>query len=114
ESWPMVSSDVVSSTVRAPRRAAATAASVPAWPPPITHTSKSCALRDIPLIYRSDKTRHHTPTMPIPVTTNASTLLFQKAAFEKAGLTRTAIDGWLNLTPEEFRVEGELIAVGPI
>lgn len=52
--------------------------------------------------------------MPIPVTTNASTLLFQKAAFEKASLTRTAIDGWLNLTPEEFRVEGELIAVGPI
>lgn len=52
--------------------------------------------------------------MPIPLSANASTLLFQKAAFERAGLTRAAIDAWLTLTPEEFRVEGELIAVGPV
>ena len=50
--------------------------------------------------------------MNIPA--NATTLLFQKAAFERAGLTRAAFDEWLNLTPDEFRVEGELIAVGPV
>lgn len=52
--------------------------------------------------------------MPIPLSANATTLLFQKAAFEKASLTRAAFDEWLNLTPEEFRVEGDLIAIGPI
>ena len=52
--------------------------------------------------------------MPVPLAANAATLLFRKAAFEKAGLTRAALDEWLNLTPEEFRVEGDLIAVGPI
>ena len=36
---PMVSMLWVSSSVRAPARAAASAASVPAWPPPITMTS---------------------------------------------------------------------------
>ncbi len=52
--------------------------------------------------------------MPIPLAANATTLLFQKSAFEKAGLTRAGLDEWLNLTPEEFRVEGDLIAVGPV
>ena len=39
--WPTVSQLVVSRAVRAPSRAAASAASVPAWPAPITSTSKS-------------------------------------------------------------------------
>ena len=39
--WPTVSQLVVSSAVLAPSRAAASAASVPAWPAPITSTSKS-------------------------------------------------------------------------
>src|SRR5690349_9964992 len=38
--WPSVSIDCVSSSVRAPMRAAASAASVPACPPPTTITSK--------------------------------------------------------------------------
>src|SRR5580692_2976024 len=42
---PSVSMLWVSSSVRAPRRAAARAASVPAWPPPMTITSKVCANR---------------------------------------------------------------------
>jgi hypothetical protein len=29
-------------------------------------------------------------------------------------MTRAALDERLNLTPEEFRVEGQLIAVGPL
>ena len=52
--------------------------------------------------------------MPISLAPNASTLLFQKVAFEKAGLTRAAFDQWLTLTPEEFRVEGDLIVIGPV
>ena len=39
--WPSVSMLCVSSSVRRPMRAAASAASVPAWPPPITITSNS-------------------------------------------------------------------------
>jgi hypothetical protein len=52
--------------------------------------------------------------MPIPLATNASTLLFRKEAFERADLSRAALDEWLTLTDEEFRVEAELIVVGPV
>ncbi len=52
--------------------------------------------------------------MPLKLTTNAPTLLIRKDAFERAELTRAGIDGWLNLTPDEFRVEGNLVAVGPV
>lgn len=38
----------------------------------------------------------------------------QKAAFERAGITRAQIDQALTLTDEEFRVEQGLIAIGPI
>ncbi len=39
--WPTVSQLVVNKAVRAPSRAAASAASVPAWPAPTTSTSNS-------------------------------------------------------------------------
>lgn len=52
--------------------------------------------------------------MPIPLAATASSLLLRKAAFERAGLTRAAVDEWLTLTDEEFRVEGDLIVLGPI
>jgi hypothetical protein len=52
--------------------------------------------------------------MPLSLSASATTLLLRKEAFERAGLTRAAFDAWLTLTPEEFRVEGELIAVGPV
>lgn len=52
--------------------------------------------------------------MPVHVAANASTLILRKEAFERAQLTRPAIDQWLTLTDEEFRVEGELIVVGPV
>src|SRR5207244_844056 len=38
--WPMVSRCWVSNSVRAPERAAMAQASVPAWPPPMTRTSR--------------------------------------------------------------------------
>ena len=52
--------------------------------------------------------------MPFDVPAGQSMLLIRKAAFETAGLTRSAIDERLGLAPDEFRVEGELIAVGPL
>jgi len=52
--------------------------------------------------------------MPLPISPNAPTLFIRREAFERAGLTRAALDERLNLTDEEFRVEGALVAVGPI
>lgn len=52
--------------------------------------------------------------MPLRLATDAPTLLLRKDSFERAQLTRQEIDEWLNLTADEFAVEGNLIAVGPI
>ena len=52
--------------------------------------------------------------MPIPLSTDHTTLLIRKSAFERAGLVRSAIDERLGLTADEFVVEGGLIAIGPI
>jgi hypothetical protein len=52
--------------------------------------------------------------MPLDLAPDAPTLLIRKEAFERAALTRAGIDTWLNLTPDEFRVEGQLVAIGPV
>ena len=52
--------------------------------------------------------------MPLPLSHSAPTLLVRRQALEQAQLTRESIDLWINLTPDEFRVEGGVIAVGPI
>jgi hypothetical protein len=52
--------------------------------------------------------------MPLPISAAAPTLFIRREAFERAGLTRAALDERLGLTDEEFRVEGSLVAVGPI
>jgi len=52
--------------------------------------------------------------MPLATQAGAPTLVIRKEAFERAGLTRARVDERLNLTPDEFRIEGALIAVGPI
>jgi hypothetical protein len=57
---------------------------------------------------------HTPPPMPLDLPANAPTLLLRKDAFERAGLTRAGIDASLNLTADEFRVEGQLIAIGPV
>lgn len=41
-------------------------------------------------------------------------LFIRRPAFERVGLTRHALDERLHLTAEEFRVEGGLVAIGPI
>jgi hypothetical protein len=50
----------------------------------------------------------------IDVTQGVPTLFFRRQAYERAGLTRAALDARLGLTDAEFRVEGELVALGPI
>ena len=52
--------------------------------------------------------------MPLPISAAAPTLFIRRDAFERSGLTRAALDERLGLTEEEFRVEGTLVAVGPI
>jgi hypothetical protein len=52
--------------------------------------------------------------MPIPVATTAPTLFLRRGAYESSGLTRAAIDERLGLTADEFRVEEDLIAIGPV
>jgi hypothetical protein len=41
-------------------------------------------------------------------------MLVRKTAFEQLGLARAHFDARYNLTPDEFRVEGELIAIGQL
>jgi hypothetical protein len=52
--------------------------------------------------------------MALSVAPGAPTLFIRKAAYESSGLTRAALDERLGLTPDEFRVEGDLVAIGPI
>lgn len=41
-------------------------------------------------------------------------MLIRKDAFERSGLLRSAIDERFALTPDEFRVEGDIVAIGPL
>ena len=52
--------------------------------------------------------------MPLEVPPLAPTLFVRRVAFERIGMTRAAVDERLNLTEDEFRVEGDLIAIGPL
>ncbi len=52
--------------------------------------------------------------MPLRMPAEAPTILVRRDAFERAGLTRAGVDERFQLTPDEFRVEEELIAIGPL
>lgn len=52
--------------------------------------------------------------MPLTLPADAPTILIRRAAYERSGLSRAALDERLNLTADEFRVERGLVAVGPI
>jgi len=56
----------------------------------------------------------HTCQMPLEIHPDAPTMLIRKSAFERAGLARAHFDARYNLTPDEFRVEGEMVAIGPL
>ena len=62
-------------------------------------------------VQRNDIFNDH---MPIQIHSGAPTLFIRRAAYEKTGVVRAALDERLGLTPEEFRVEGDVIAVGPV
>ena len=52
--------------------------------------------------------------MPLQLATNNPSLIIRRAPFERTGITRASIDQALGLTDQEFRVEGDLIVVGPV
>ena len=52
--------------------------------------------------------------MPLPISRDAPTVLVKRAAWERSGLARADLDRRLGLTPDEFRVEGSLVAIGPL
>ncbi len=52
--------------------------------------------------------------MPLILPNTAPTLLIRKSAFERVEMTRAQVDEALGLTPDEFRIEGSLIAIGPL
>jgi hypothetical protein len=52
--------------------------------------------------------------MPQEVPAGQSVLLIRREAYERAGIVRQAIDHRLNLTADEFRVEGQVVIIGPI
>ena len=52
--------------------------------------------------------------MPLQIAPNYPTILIRRTAFERAGLVRATLDAHFGLAADEFRVEGDLIAVGPL
>jgi hypothetical protein len=41
-------------------------------------------------------------------------LFIRRSAYEQSGLVRAALDERLGLTADEFRVEGDIVVIGPI
>ena len=52
--------------------------------------------------------------MALTISSGAPTLFVRRAAYESSGLARADLDNRLGLTSDEFRVEGDLVAIGPI
>ena len=52
--------------------------------------------------------------MPIEIQRQIPSLCVRRTAFENAALTRPIVDAALGLTADEFRVEGDLIVIGPL
>ncbi len=52
--------------------------------------------------------------MPLTISANLPTVLIRKTGFDSNGLTRLELDTAFNLTDAEFRVEDQLIAIGPL
>jgi len=52
--------------------------------------------------------------MALTIGSGAPTILIRREAYERSGLSRSSVDDRFALAPDEFRVEGTLVAVGPI
>ncbi len=56
------------------------------------------------------------PTLPhmLSLSRDYPSLIIRRQAFERSGIARSRIDSLLGLTDEEFRVAGDIVAIGPI
>ena len=52
--------------------------------------------------------------MALPIAASAPTLVIRRDAYERTRLTRQQVDERLGLTDEEFRVEGNVVVLGPV
>jgi hypothetical protein len=52
--------------------------------------------------------------MALELAQGRAVILIRQGAFERSGITRTAIDKRYNLTADEFRVEEGLVVLGPL
>jgi hypothetical protein len=52
--------------------------------------------------------------MALELSHSHAIILIRQSAFERSGITRSAIDGRYNLTADEFRVEDGLVVLGPL
>jgi hypothetical protein len=52
--------------------------------------------------------------MPLQIQPGAPTLFIRRSVYERSGLVRAALDAQLGLTADEFRVEGDVVAIGPV
>ncbi len=52
--------------------------------------------------------------MPLTIAANLPTILIRRSSFESHALTRLELDTAFNLTDAEFKLEDDLIAVGPL
>jgi hypothetical protein len=52
--------------------------------------------------------------MPLIADAGRPSMFIRKSAYESAQLERADIDARFNLTDQEFRVEGGLVAIGPL
>lgn len=52
--------------------------------------------------------------MPLHIHAGAPTLCIRRPAYERSGLVRAALDQRLGLTADEFRVEGDVVIIGPV
>lgn len=52
--------------------------------------------------------------MPLPLDHTGPSIAIRRPAFEAAGLSRAALDEAFTLTADDFRVEGDLVLVGPL
>ncbi len=52
--------------------------------------------------------------MPLSADSGNPIMFIRRDAFERVGLARSTIGARFNLTPDEFRVEAGLIAIGPL
>ena len=52
--------------------------------------------------------------MALTIASAAPTVFIRRAAYEVSGLARETLDSRFGLTENEFRVEGNLIVLGPV